>query len=95
MSCSTFAFTLHVRLVGICGVDFGFDITVYVILASDLPCVCVCRVFDSTVCLCFFLCLFFISASMRCYIPSLTLLIMWSSVLQMSMAQYLLCRLAA
>ena len=41
---------------GVCGVDFGFDITVYVILASDLPCVCVCRAFTFAfaVCLCFF-----------------------------------------
>ena len=45
VSCSTFAFALSVCLVGVCGVDFGFDITVYVILASDLPCVCVCRAF--------------------------------------------------
>ena len=60
VSCSTFAFALSVCLVGICGVDFGFDITVYVILASDLPCVCVCRafVFAFAVRLCFFL-LFF------------------------------------
>ena len=56
MSCSTFVFALRVCLVGVCGVDFGFDITVYVIIASNLPCVCVCRafVFVFAVCLCFF-----------------------------------------
>ena len=36
VSCSTFGFVLRVCLVGVCGFDFGFDITVYVILASDL-----------------------------------------------------------
>ena len=51
-----FAFVLRVCLVGVCGVDFGFDIIVYIILASDLPCVRVCRVFAFTfaICLCFF-----------------------------------------
>ncbi len=58
VSCSTIVFALRVCLTGVCVFDFGFDITVYVILWSDLRVfvfVVRLRLFLQFVCVCFFL----------------------------------------